>query len=176
MSGRDMNVRMLKWQLNRLGLLLVLPGLVLLPGCADEAWQADTYPAHGTITVNGEPPEGAVVELVASGRSQPDVRNSRPWALVEADGTFALSTYEIGDGAPAGEYDVLIRWPPDASKPSFADRLSGAYSTAEKSPWTFTVKQEENTLPAIEITGAKVQSEERARPPRQAPPGPAVGN
>ncbi|KAA5538878.1 hypothetical protein FYK55_25925 [Roseiconus nitratireducens] len=155
--------------------LPLVPIVLLLQGCGGEAWQAETYPARGQITINGEPPEGAVIELHSKGQ-QPDVRNSRPWGLVQPDGSFVLSTYESGDGAPAGEYAVVIRWPPDASQPSFADRLGGAYSTAQKSEWDFTITEGENQLPPIEIVGVNVQSKDDARPPQKAPPGPAVGN
>ena len=179
MNLRDFSVRLLRVircvRLRSLGLLFI-PVLLLLQGCGGEDWQAETYPAHGRITINGKPPEGAVVELHSRGEEQPDVRNSRPWAVVQSDGTYSLSTYETNDGAPPGQYAVIIRWPPDVSQPSFADRLGGAYSTTQKSKWTVTVAEGENELPPIEITGARVQSKEHARPPRQAPPGPGAGN
>jgi hypothetical protein len=145
----------------------------LCQGCGGEQWQAETYPASGRITINGEPPEGAVVELHATDEG-PDVRNSRPWAVVEEDGTFTLSTYERGDGAPPGEYAVTVKWPPDVSQPSLADRLAGAYARPEQSRWEVTISEGENQLPPIEITGATVQSKEGARPPRRAPPGPGM--
>lgn len=144
-------------------------------GCGGEAWHAETYPASGRITINGKPPAGAVVELRAV-EEQPDVRNSRPWAVVREDGSYTLTTYEAGDGAPAGEYAVTIRWPPDVSQPSLADRLGGAFSRAERSRWNATISPGENELPPIEITGVKVQPQEKATPPAKAPPGPVMGN
>lgn len=142
---------------SRFALLLTLFAVVGLVGCGGSDWQVQTYPSQGSVTINGEPPEGAVVELHSVGTQSPDVRDSRPWGIVQADGTYTLSTYEMGDGAPAGEYSVLIRWPPDVTKPSFADRLSGAFSTTEKSKWTVTIEQGDNELPLIEISGVKVQ-------------------
>lgn len=142
-------------------------------GCGED-WQAQTYPAHGRIAINGEPPVGAVVELHSTGE-QPDVRNSRPWAVVQEDGSYILSTYERDDGAPPGEYAVTIRWPPDVSQPSLADRLGGAYSKAERSKWSVRISEEENEIPPIEITEAKVQPKDKALPPRNAPPGPNMG-
>jgi len=179
MSLRDAGVLTLRpircWSMPSLGLLFI-PVLLLLQGCRGEDWQASTYPAQGRITINGKPPEGAVVELHSRGEEKPDVRNSRPWGIVQSDGTYSLSTYEKSDGAPPGEYAVTIRWPPDVSQPSFADRLGGAYSTTRKSKWSVTIEEGENELPPIEITGARVQSKEHARPPRQAPPGPGMGS
>ena len=153
-------------------ILAVAAGLACT-GCGED-WQAQTYPAHGRITINGEPPAGAVVELRSTGE-QPDVRNSRPWGIVQEDGSFTLSTYEKGDGAPAGSYKVVVRWPPDVSQPSLADRLNGAYANSEGSQWSVEIAEGENQLPPIEIDGAKVLSKEQARAPRQAPPGPGMG-
>lgn len=154
--------------------LLALAGLLTCLGCGED-WQAQTYPAQGRITVNGAPPTGAVVELHTAGAAV-DVQNSRPWAIVQEDGSYTLTTYEPGDGAPAGQYTVVIRWPPDASQPSLADRLGGAYSNPKRSQWTVTVREEENELPPIAITDAKVRSKEQAIGPRRAPPGPPMGN
>lgn len=154
--------------------LLALAGLLLCLGCG-ENWQAETYPAHGRITINGEAPNGAVIELYATGEAV-DVRNSRPWAIVQEDGTYALSTYERGDGAPAGQYAVTVRWPPDVSQPSLADRLGGAFVRPERSRWGVTVGEGENELPPIEITGAQISSKEQASSPRRAPPDPPMGN
>lgn len=154
--------------------LLALAGLLICLGCG-ENWQAETHPTHGRITINGEAPNGAVVELYATGEAV-DVRNSRPWAIVQEDGTYSLSTYERGDGAPAGQYAVTVRWPPDVSQPSLADRLGGAFVRPERSRWSVTVGEGENELPPIEITGAKISSREQANSPRRAPPGPPMGN
>ncbi|MBW3595795.1 MAG: hypothetical protein KY475_00810 [Planctomycetes bacterium] len=155
-------------------LLLATTTALACVGCGGEDWQAETYPAHGRITINGQPPVGAVVELHSTGE-QPDVRNSRPWAIVQEDGAYTLSTYEKGDGAPAGDYAVVLRWPPDVTQPSLADRLGGAYAVPERSQWNVMIGEGENELPPIEITGAKVLSAEEAQSPRHSPPGPGMG-
>src|SRR4051812_42032263 len=85
-------------------------------GCR-ESWQADTYPASGRVSINGEPPTGVLVQLFPTGKEAPDGRNSRPWGLVKEDGTFVLSTYNGESGAPSGDYMVTMTWPPDASRP-----------------------------------------------------------
>lgn len=155
-----------------LALLCGMTSLFCCLGCGDEDWQAETYPAQGRITINGESPSGTVVELHSTGE-QPDVRNSRPWAIVQEDGTYVLSTYETGDGAPVGDYKVVLRWPPDVTQPSLADRLGGAYSTPQRSPWMVNISEGDNELPPIELTGAKVLPKEKLTPPGgQGPPGP----
>lgn len=162
-------------QLNtKSGLLLFAAAVALVcSGCGGEEWQAATYPARGTITVNGEPPVGAVIELRSAGE-QPDVRNSRPWAVVQEDGSFDLSTYMQGDGAPVGTYKLVVRWPPDVTQPSLADRLRGAYATPERSQWTVTVVEGENDLPPVTITGAKVLPKQSSSAGRMPPIGPMM--
>jgi hypothetical protein len=148
--------------------------ILLCVGCGGEDWQAQTHPAFGMISINGQSPAGAIVELHATGE-QSDVRNSRPWAVVREDGSYSLTTYQTDDGAPAGDYAVVVRWPPDVSRPSLADRLSGAYADPQKSRWKVTVAEGDNELPVIEITEARVQAKDKARVPRNAPAGPGMG-
>jgi hypothetical protein len=144
-------------------------------GCGGEDWQAATYPAAGQISINGQPPAGAVVELHSVGE-KPDARNSRPWGIVQDDGTFTLSTYERGDGAPLGDYALTVRWPPDVSQPSLADRLGGAYTRAEGSPWRVTISEGSNELQKIEITNAKIDSKATSGVAGQAAPGPVMNS
>ncbi|WP_422927705.1 hypothetical protein [Singulisphaera sp. PoT] len=127
-----------------------------LAGCGND-WQVGTHPATGRVTINGEPPVGALVQLFPTAETKTDERKSRPWGLVGNDGGFSLSTYVAGDGAPAGEYAFTITWPPDASKPSMTDRLKFKYSKPEGSKWTFTIKPGTNALPPVEIENAVVE-------------------
>lgn len=154
---------------------LALCMAALCMGCGDD-WRADTYPARGTITINGEPPEGAVVTFYPVGEDV-DQRKSKPWAIVNADGSYTLQTYEQEDGAPAGEYQVTIKWPWDVTDMAQAmtDRLGKAYSNPESSEWKFTIAEDDNELPPIEITGAKIQSKEQTNSARKLPPGPGMG-
>jgi hypothetical protein len=143
-------------------------------GCSDN-WQAETQPASGRVSINGQPPVGALVQLYPAGEKV-DVRNSRPWGLVGNDGAFALSTYESGDGAPTGEYKFTIIWPVDPSSPAPTDRLNYQYSRPEQSTWSISIQEGENLLPPVDITGAKVLTKEQASAPRQAPPTPGMAS
>ena len=153
---------------------MVLMSAIACQGCGGEDWHAETYPAHGRITINGQPPAGAVIELHATGH-RPDERNSRPWAVVQEDGTYVLSTYETGDGAPAGQYALTLRWSPDVTQPSLVDRLSGAYANPERSPYSVTISEGDNELPPVEITGARVLAKE-AGAATGRPAGPPLGH
>jgi hypothetical protein len=48
----------------------------------------------------------------------------KPYANVKEDGTFALTTYGIGDGAPEGEYAVTIDWRVPAKEAKIAISIS----------------------------------------------------
>jgi len=140
-------------------------------GCGED-WQAETHPVIGRVNINGQAPEGAVVTLYTTGEKV-DERNSRPWGVVQHDGSFTLTTYDKGDGAPVGTYKLTIKWPEDLSKPSTAmtDRLGGKFARPEQSQWTVTIEEGNNELELIEITGVKVQTKRHASPGK-APPMP----
>jgi hypothetical protein len=73
---------------------------------------------------------------------------------VEEDGTFALSTYGDKDGAPAGEYVVLVRWPgkvlPDGREEP-EDKLYGRYYDASRPLLKATVQAGPNDLPTFQL-------------------------
>ena len=64
------------------------------------------YAVTGIVLLDGEPAEGATVVLHPDDRSL----SIRPRGVVDADGSFQLTTYLPGDGAPVGEYKVTIEW------------------------------------------------------------------
>jgi hypothetical protein len=75
-----------------------------------------------------------------------------PRGRVAADGSFQLTTYEDGDGAPEGEYAVLIEWPKkgpgkdgeEMSEEDEEDRLEGAYSSADNPRFRAVVRADGN--------------------------------
>jgi len=125
--------------------------LCSLTGCADKAYQeVPVYPVEGRLTVAGAPAQGAYVAFHPTG----DVgmtKGNKPFARVDREGNFRLTTYEQEDGAPAGNYRVSVFWPenPEARGPS-PDRLEGRYSES-KSPLTVTIEPAPNALPAWDL-------------------------
>ncbi|GAA4434044.1 hypothetical protein [Bremerella cremea] len=143
------------------GLLLLALGT---SGCYSSSnWQERTYPVTGTVTINGQKAENAFVVLYSS-EGKVDVRGSQPWAIVEADGTFRMTTYERGDGAPVGTYDLTLYWP-KSPMGDRADRLKGAYSSPDKAVMSVTVERGTNELPPIELENIPVL------PPATGPSG-----
>jgi hypothetical protein len=119
--------------LNRATLLMAtFPMLLILSGCSEQ--RVPVYPVSGKVTYKGQPPIGATVVLhPRSGVAASDVA---PTGTVKGDGSFAITSYEPGDGAPQGEYVATIEWF------KFAPELGGAgpnvippkYVSAKTSP------------------------------------------
>ena len=129
--------------------------LALFSGCFETSWKAATCPTTGSVMVNGKPAFDAFIRMTS--RSGPiDERNSDCWAYVQEDGTFAMSTYEMGDGCPPGEYDLLLRWPADRLT-MMPDRLGGKYWNPEDPFMTVTIEPGTNEIPPIELTGITVK-------------------
>jgi hypothetical protein len=63
---------------------------------------------HGVIDFRGQPLVGAFVTLHP--KSAPGIDVPTPRASVAADGSFALTTFDRNDGAPAGDYVLTVLW------------------------------------------------------------------
>lgn len=88
---------------------LMLVGLcfIAMLGCQrqPDKWQQNrrpTFPVGGAVVFEGSPVAGATVIF----RSREHALSAT--ALTSADGRFQLGTYDPQDGAPAGDYGVII--------------------------------------------------------------------
>ncbi|WP_131282349.1 hypothetical protein [Blastopirellula marina] len=126
-------------------------------GCSSkEEWHSDLVPAVGSVTVNGEIPAGAIINLHPV-KGDIDKRASRPSALVAADGTYTLTTYEYGDGAPPGEYKFTILWPQDPKLGGLSpDRLGRVFATPTVTRLTVTIADDGSPIEPVIIDKAKI--------------------
>ena len=106
------------------------------------------YPVRGELLVNGKPAVGAVVSFHPVGNLTPDA--VKPQATVETDGTFRPNTYDLRDGAPAGEYALTVYWP-GGKGPIGPDRLKGRYGNPARPVLKVTVKAGDNVLDPIRL-------------------------
>lgn len=126
----------------------------LFVGC-DSGYVApvETFETVGKATFKGQPIEGATLILHRQGDPLTDV--PAPSARVNADGTFATTTFASEDGAPAGEYVATVEWRKQVQVRgdwSYGPNLlPAAYADPGKSPLKFTIAEGENVLPPIEI-------------------------
>lgn len=147
--------------LNARPLLQFIPLVLLLIGCANEEQRPTVYPVRGELYVNGQPAEGALLSLHPADGVNFDTRGSRPWSIVEADGSFVVSTYASDDGAPVGNYRVSVVWwnNPNAANP--VDRLSGRFANPKQSQWHVQVSAADNSLEPHRIQGATLERDRR---------------
>ncbi len=133
---------------------LSLPAMGLLLSSCSRSGREPVFPVRGQVfDAKNQPAAGAMVVFhpVDSSDSQP----IRPLAYVDDQGNFELTTYERGDGAPAGEYVVTIEWRERSPHPfrpdkEGKDRLRGEFSDPKTSRFRFAIeKRADNTLPAI---------------------------
>ncbi len=85
-------------------LLLIWATALATPGCSDGTTTARqrTVRVTGKVTYKNQPVEGARVAFLGDGKSVP------AFGLTAGDGTFALTTYDAGDGAAPGEHVVTV--------------------------------------------------------------------
>lgn len=122
--------------------ILVFSMMVGLVGCRgdDRNWK-ETIPVTGEVFVGGKAAEGVMVKFVPTAgmdTAQPTETN----AMTDDKGKFAASTYQLGDGAPAGEYRLTFTWP-QLNKMSMSfdgDSLKGKYEDPKKSDYTINVQ------------------------------------
>lgn len=107
------------------------------------------YPVRGRVLLDGAPVPLARVEFYVL---DPDPKKMTRVAdsLVEADGSFAMSTYKAFDGVPAGDYAVTVTWRlplyDEAGKPG-PNKLDDKYATPAKTALRAKIKANEpNTL------------------------------
>ncbi|MDX1948295.1 MAG: hypothetical protein SFU86_23085 [Pirellulaceae bacterium] len=137
-------------------LLSVLAVLVALPfaGCRRDEAQLPVHPVTGKITFDGQAPAGAQIVLHPQGGPATEVKVA-PLGTVRTDGTFKISTYGDGDGAPAGEYAATVQWFKVETGEGGSGRgpnvLPGKYASAEATPIKISVKAGINEVPPITI-------------------------
>ena len=117
-------------------------------GCG-EPKKVAVHPVSGKISVGGEAPLGAQIVLHgATAEGQKFV----PAATVEKDGSFKISSYGSGDGAPEGEYTATIAWfkvTEDGARGP--DVVPAKYGKKETSPIKISVKPGNNDVPPIDV-------------------------
>lgn len=127
--------------------------IIALSGCSSKKVEGrkEVHPAHGKLLIDNQPAPGAMLVLHPVGGAYDA---ERPRATVAPDGSFALTTYEGQDGAPAGEYIVTAPWYTSANKNApgpWPNILPAKYARPESSDLRVQITAGSNDLPAILI-------------------------
>ena len=115
-----------------------------------------TSPVVGQILVDGSPP-GSPIQVTCLSQEGIDQENPTfSSCLSDNDGKFEISTYEKGDGVPAGDYVLTFMWGQmNLVKMGYGgpDKFKGRYSDPEKSEFVIGVVEGLPTdLGVIELT------------------------
>jgi hypothetical protein len=89
--------------------------MALIAGCTGSGSSdlPKTYPVSGVVTHEGKPVDGATVTFL------PMEGTGSSIGLTDANGKYALSTFNPSDGAPAGQYKVsVVKWQGGAPPPA----------------------------------------------------------
>ncbi len=137
--------------LPRLGLVLAIVCLGV-SGCAGNR-KPPAIPVKGKVMYRKTtPPVGALVVFHPASVDREKEIGGKPFGKVGEDGSFTLTTYQEGDGAPAGDYNVTIDWRSKTKESKFAfgegggggvSMLNPRYSDPSKPAFKVSVKQGE---------------------------------
>jgi hypothetical protein len=107
-------------------------------------------PVKGQVLHGDQPAAGATVVFHPAGGGQGALTSS---GTVGEDGSFTLRTHPHGDGAPPGEYIVLVTWyPPDArQQENPKNKLPARYADLDKTALRATVKDGATELEPFKI-------------------------
>lgn len=91
---------------SRLLVLALVPALLGLAGCSET--QLPVFPVTGQVKYKGKPAAGATVVLFNTNAE--NTNDVAPSGVVKDDGSFEITVYEPGDGAPQGDYIATVQW------------------------------------------------------------------
>jgi hypothetical protein len=121
---------------------MVLAAGTAFTGCGQPAVR--TYRVTGTVTFRGKPVPSGVVAF-----HNVDLVSPMAKGMIQPDGTYELTTFRPGDGAPPGECKVTVA----ATEPGPATETRDPkslvplkYLVLSETPLTATVRPEDNVI------------------------------
>lgn len=138
-----------------LSLLAIIAGLSTVSGCGGPS-RLPLQQVSARVTLNGQPISGGTVVLHSTSDKFP--AGLSPVGYVAADGTVQFTTYERGDGVPAGEYKATVTWRPfitvDDETISGDNQLPAIYASLESTTARVTVPSSGGEQPLIALAGS----------------------
>jgi hypothetical protein len=135
--------------------VVALPLCVMSLGCS-RTDQVPVYPVRGQVLLNGKPLANATLVFHAQVSLPKDVR---PSAKTDSEGKFTVTSFETGDGAPEGSYQVSLTCYNATTK---GNAVEGDYSVRNVLPARYAspatsriradVKKGDNELPPIQLS------------------------
>ncbi len=132
-----------------------------------------TYKTTGRVLLDGQPVGGLDVRFIPKDKTEFKLEET-PLGRTDEQGNFTLTTYNTGDGAPAGEYLVAVSYPDQVPVPEEADETAAAiafskakkekgakprfpqiYQVPQKSGLSATVPKGGGELPPFELSSSQ---------------------
>jgi hypothetical protein len=111
-----------------LALLLIVGAALETVGCGKADKRLQVFPVTGHVYFQGTPVPLARIRLYPLNQSED---KALPRAWTDETGAFSLSTYKKDDGAPAGEYQVSLKWVGSDQPPQESDGPHGSVDLFE---------------------------------------------
>jgi hypothetical protein len=129
--------------------LTMLCMTAMFVGCEKREARLPTFKVSGKVVQKGKAVPNATVIFHANRTEEGFIK---PRAITKPDGTFELTTYESGDGAPTGTYEVSIeQWLRAKPEESPENRLPPSLSNPTTSGLKATVADAVNDLSPFEL-------------------------
>jgi hypothetical protein len=148
--------------------VLALGLCLMLCGCGKkQASRPAVHPVGGRLLVAGKPAANAEVVLYPVGGDETSL--VRPHSVVEADGSYHLTTFATRDGAPVGDFAVTVVWPGPSPKGQVddepgPDRLQNRYADPKKPAASAHIAAETADLATIDLKPVEEKSQKPGAP------------
>lgn len=128
---------------------------VALAGCGESTPVKSVYPVSGEVYYKGKPADGCMITFTPKSGIGPKV-GWPSFANAGKDGKFSITTYELNDGIPEGEYGVSFSWPgkPTSKDPTgdtAEDQLPVKYHHPDTSGYKVTITPETKHLDRYDL-------------------------
>jgi hypothetical protein len=130
--------------------------VLALPACGHKSDDRPLcFPVRGQLFYNGKPMVGASVIFHALPLNRASSRTNMPAARVDKDGSFQVTSYDLHDGAPAGDYAVTVFWSGESGRPA-PDLLRNRHSDPNRPVAKVAVQAADVQLDPIQLKGPPV--------------------
>ena len=131
-------------------MLAIAALLIATTGCGDGVSRIPTYKAQGQVLWEGKPLANAFVVLHPE---NPELVPAQ--ASTDASGNFTLTTFDTGDGAPAGDYKLTVAYyrpiKEGGSLVPGPNIIPPKYSDASRTELRVSIMEGENQLPPFTL-------------------------
>ena len=156
------------------GVVCALVGAVLcgiLVGCGkSDSKRPQVVPVKGTVYLDGKPyGPGRLTLSPVTGGNKSDHRSTVAGEIA-GDGAFTLTAYEKGDGAPPGEYNVMLGdTGGDAGSTDPTAMMAAVSGGSLAAPLKVTIPPDGDTALELRFTSMKSPKKRNANAPLGAP-------